>query len=226
MRGLAKKYFSSAKALPAVLACCVFLCAFFAPIRAAFEYKPIVADVPFTCVKADVEGGGSYEFVIEGIDASTPKANQDTVKVDGSGSGNFGIVIDEPGTYQYKLYEKTGDNENIVYDSTVYLVTLFVTNDDAGNLQYQVILAKEGMVQPTEVKFINTASRKADPTPTPTPKREQIVVKTGDFGNTFSGKAWVLLAAGACLLLLALGGKISFSEEGPSSEGKEAADEK
>ena len=71
-------------------------------------------------------------------------------------------------------------------------MTLFVTNNNEGGLEYQVILAKDGMVKPTEVAFINDAVRRKDP-----------IVKTGDMGKTVQGRAWILLATGAALLLLA-----------------------
>jgi len=191
LKGSMKKYISLAKALAVIMTLCVILSCANSPVRAAFEYTPIVAEIPFRCVKA-AGIDSSYEFVIERLDASSPAPQEDVVKVDGSGNAKFGVVIDEPGTYRYKVFEKAGDNKNIIYDDTVYMVTLFVTNNNEGGLEYQVILAKDGMVKPTEVAFINDAIRRKDP-----------IVKTGDMGKTVQGRAWILLATGATLLLLA-----------------------
>lgn len=183
-----------AKALVFVMTLCAVLSCALSPLRAANSYTPLDAVIPFSCVKADVDGA-TYEFVIEPLDDVSPSPKQDTITMDETGNSAFVIELTEPGTFLYKVYEKKGSNSDIIYDETVYTVTLFVTSNDEGNLEYQVILAKEGMVKPTEVAFINDAVRKPD--------RKDPVVKTGDAGRTVQGTACGFLAAGAVLLLLA-----------------------
>ena len=195
MRGLTRKINTLAKALVFVMTLCAVLSCALSPLRAANSYTPVDADIPFSCEKADADGGATYEFVIEPLDAVSPVPKQNTVTISGSGNGAFAVEITEPGTYQYKVYEKKGSNSDIIYDETVYMVTLFVTNDDAGGLEYQVILAKEGMVKPTEVAFVNSAVRK--------PEKKDPIVKTGDTGSAAKGTACGFLAAGALLLLRA-----------------------
>ena len=194
MKGLTRKLNTLAKALVFVMTLCAVLSCAISPVKAAFEYTPITAEIPFSCA---MTGGGNttFEFVIERIDADSPAPAQDVITVDGTGTAKFDVKIDEPGTYRYKVYEKKGANSDIIYDETVYMVTLFVTNTKEGTLEYQVILAKEGMVKPTEVAFINDAVRKPD--------RKDPVVKTGDTEKTIQGTACGFLAAGAFLLLLA-----------------------
>ncbi|MBR5974868.1 MAG: hypothetical protein IK020_06760 [Clostridiales bacterium] len=198
MRSLAKFYNFLAKALLPVMALCLVLFTALSSVSAAFSYKPIVAYVPFSCERAEVSGDVTYEFVIERMDEASPKPDKDVILISGSGKANFEVPIDEPGTYSYKVYEKAGTNSDIVYDSTVYMVTLFVTNTETGDLEYQVILSKEDMVKPTEVKFINQAVKKPEK-PDTTP-----IVKTGDLADTWQGAAWAFLVMGAFLLLLAL----------------------
>ncbi|MCR5274163.1 MAG: hypothetical protein K6E26_02270 [Clostridiales bacterium] len=194
MKGSMKKYISLAKALVTVLSLCVVLSCVISPTRAEFEYQPVTAEIPFTCTvtgSADVD----FEFVIQRMGDNCPVPKQDVVTIHGSGTAKFEVLLDEPGTYQYKVYEKTGDNKTIIYDEMVYLVTLFVTNDDEGNLEYQVILEKEGNVKPTEVAFVNEAVRD--------PKRKDPIVKTGDKRETPDGIAYAFIMTGASLLLLA-----------------------
>lgn len=194
MKGSMKKYISLAKALAAVMSMCLVLSCAISPIRAEFEYQPVKAEVPFNCtMTGSIES--TFEFVMEATGNDCPKPQQDVVTVNGSGTANFVISIDEPGTYQYKVYERAGNNDKIIYDETVFFVTLFVTTDDKGTLDYQVILAKEGNVKPTEVAFVNDAIRD--------PKRNDPIVKTGDMTGYFQNAAWVFIAAGASLLLLA-----------------------
>ena len=189
-----KKFISLAKALAVIMTLCVILSCAISPVRAAFEYTPITAEIPFSC---SMTGGVSntFEFVIEPVDKDSPVPAQDVITVDGTGNAKFDVTIDEPGTFRYKVYEKKGSNSDIIYDETVYIVTLFVTHIAEGTLEYQVILAKEGMVKPTEVAFINDAVRKPD--------KKDPIVKTGDTGETVQGTACGFLAAGALLLLLA-----------------------
>ena len=195
MRRFRNKMTSLIRVMAAMMACVAVLGYSVAFTRATNSYKPVDAYVPFSSEKADVENGGTYEFVIEPLDENSPKPMQDVIRLDGSGSANFGIRIDEPGTYEYNVYEKAGNNSDIVYDDTVYLVTLFVTNGENGELDYQIILTNEDKVKPTEMKFVNSASRSK--------KKMDPIVKTGDMESTWDKAAWVLLIAGALLLLLA-----------------------
>ncbi|MBP5491323.1 MAG: hypothetical protein J6Y08_00580 [Clostridiales bacterium] len=191
MRDLAKNINSCRKALMTLVGLCMVLFIYFSPVHAAFEYKPIVAEVPFSCIGAEISEGVSYEFVMEPLDSKSPAPRQKSIVIDGSGTKSFFIDITEPGTYQYKLYEIPGDNDKVIYDETVYQVTLFVTNNDANELEYKVVLALEGMVKPTEVKFLNAAV-KQPPTP---------IVKTGDRLDPIVMIAVGFLIAGASLLL-------------------------
>ena len=199
------------------MALCLVLFTALSSVSAAFSYKPIVAHVPFSCERAEVSGDVTYEFVIERMDEVSPKPDKDVILISGSGKANFEVPIDEPGTYSYKVYEKAGTNSDIVYDSTVYMVTLFVTNTEAGDLEYQVILSKEDMVKPTEVKFINQAVKKPEKPDTPP------IVKTGDLADTWQGAAWAFLVMGAFLLLLALYNMFSRSHGSSRNDAVKAS---
>lgn len=72
----------------------------------------------------------------------TPKTNQFDFRLrDGSGNtletvSNVGknvtfspIVLDETGTYTYKISEVTGDRSYIIYDKSIYTATVVVTRD-------------------------------------------------------------------------------------------------
>ena len=122
MRGLTRKNITLAKALVFVMTLCAVLSCALSPLRAANSYTPLDAVIPFSCEKADIEDGATYEFVIEPLDDVSPAPKQGTVTIEGSGTGAFTVEITEPGTYQYKVYEKKGSNSDIIYDETVYTV--------------------------------------------------------------------------------------------------------
>lgn len=179
---------AASKILTAAAALCAVLLFFDFRADAAFKHQEIQAVVPFTCAKVD-SAANEYEIVIEELDEASPMPDKITKKIS-SGDDSFTIGIDEPGTYQYKVYENAGSDSKIIYDDTTYIVTLFVTSDDAGILDYQVILSKGGLVKPTEVSFVNKAVR--------TP------IATGESENPYIPYALAAFATGGIVLILAL----------------------
>ena len=185
---------SLAKMLTVIMAVSVMLAVCCYTALAAFDYTPVEVIVPVTCEISGRSAEDTYEFVLEKTDAgSASVVKKGQIRIDGSGSDTFTIVVNEPGTYRFKVYEKTGSNSNIIYDDTVYQVTIFVTNDEKGQLEYQVILSKGDSVKPTDVIFVNSAKNVPSP-----------IVSTGETESFFTAVSIVFLSSGAALLLAAL----------------------
>lgn len=171
------------------------------PVRAEFEYKPISIFIPFRVTKADVAGGGTYDVVIEPTnDAPQPKDKELTIK--GSGSGNFEITAEEPGTYEYKVFERKGSDSNVEYDDTTYKVTVFVTSDDRGNLDYQIILSDGTDVKPTQINFDNTTN--FEPTPTKKPSKPDPITRTGETMSKYLPYALAAFGIGGAIIVIVL----------------------
>ena len=183
-----KLYSAVSKIMTAAVSLCAVLLFFGFRTNAEFRHVEIKAEVPFSCENVD-DSANDYEIVIERLDDVSPMPEKVVTKI-GYGNGSFEIGIDEPGTYQYKVYENAGDNSRIIYDDTTYTVTLFVTSDDDGNLDYEVILSKGGIVKPAEISFINKAARAP--------------VTTGEDANTYTPYAIAAIAIGGAVLILAL----------------------
>ncbi len=88
-----------------------------------------------TLVGRDMEKD-EFEFVLvdeDGniIDTVTSGASANKVKFDFDFDA---LTFTEEGTYNYTVYEKKGDIENITYDETVYEITVEVTYDGEGKL--------------------------------------------------------------------------------------------
>lgn len=175
-----------------VLLMCSVLLALSYSVRAGFINTPVNAEVPFECVKAEKVLGEKYNIVIERMDESSPEPDTDEITLSGTGTGVFGIEIDEPGTYQYKVYERTGANKNIIYDDTIYEVTLFVTQDDDGILHYQVILSNGSIFKPAEIKFVNKSKDSGG-----------AVIATGEQLSAFIPYAFAAFGIGCSILILA-----------------------
>ena len=183
-----KLYSAVSKIMTAAVSLCAVLLFFGFRTNAEFRHVEIKAEVPFSCENVD-DSANDYEIVIERLDDVSPMPEKVVTKI-GYGNGSFEIGIDEPGTYQYKVYENAGDNSRIIYDDTTYTVTLFVTSDDDGNLDYEVILSKGGIVKPAEISFVNKAARAP--------------VTTGEDANTYTPYAIAAIAIGGAVLILAL----------------------
>ena len=190
VRVLAKTIRSLAKTLMVMMTVSVVLAVCFGTVLAEFDYTPVEVKVPVTCEITGKSAEGTYEFAIEKLNEDSPSAKNGLISINGSGTDSFIIVVGEPGTYRYKVYEKAGSNGNVTYDDTVYKVTVYVTSNDKGQLEYQIILTKDDMVKPTEVSFVNVAN--SSPAPIPS---------TGEDVSIYTTGAVIILSLGTAMLL-------------------------
>ena len=133
-----------------LLSCFVFT---FYEIK-ALAYVTVGAEIPVTCLKISDDKTHIYEIVIKSENDISPKPKSDMLEITEDGSGKFEIDIDEPGTFNYIIYEKSGDDPNIKYDTNIYNVTVFVEDISDGSLQYAVsatIVGKDK--KPDKIEF-------------------------------------------------------------------------
>ena len=176
------------KILTAAVSLCAVLLFFGSKVSAEFRHPEIQAVVPFTCEQVE-DTANEYEIVIEKISDISP-VPETVIKTVSAGDGSFTIGIDEPGTYTYRVYENAGTNSRIIYDDTVYTVTLFVTSDDDGKLEYKVILSRGDIVKPVAISFENKAATAP--------------VTTGESASVYTPYALAALILGGAILILAL----------------------
>ncbi len=101
------------------------------------------------------------EFVFELCNANG--AVLSTAKNSENGLFTFdALVYDKAGTYTYTVREKNTNVTGVTYDTTVYTVTVEVTDKD-GQLTAEIALPESGLT------FTNTYTPEQTPTPTPTP---------------------------------------------------------
>ena len=131
-----------------------------------------------------------------------------TLALEDGKENQFHISCDGLGKHHYSLRLKDKDTESVIYDKTVYLVSveLFLNEDDK---VYAIVTAliegDEEATKPDELYFENTDAPVPTPAPAPTPPTPAPTVKpfnpkTGD--ESRSG----LWAAMAAVSLAALGG--------------------
>lgn len=120
-----------------------------------------------------------------------PEGSADGLKsitINGAGSADFGnITYTRAGTYTYTVYEKTGSASGYVYDTTVYHMTVVVTETNGKLSAARTITNASGAVQAGLV-FTNVYDTPDGP-------------KTGDESKAFLW--WILIAMGLICLVAA-----------------------
>ena len=139
----------------------------------------------------------TFTFLLEPV-GDAPMPEEETVTITGSGKVTFPpITFDTPEDYHYTLREVPGDTWGYTYDDTVYLLTVQVTTDDAGNLTATLYLSREGSEgKADKFEFVyryraprpDTPEDPVDPTPNPPDGS----ANTGD--ESFLG-LWITLCA-------------------------------
>ncbi len=194
--------------LPAVMAVLILAALLIIPaqpVSATFEYTPITIKIPFTVSEKNIKDKETYDVVIEPLDSSFPQPVKDVISVEGGSSASFEIVADEPGTYGYRICERKGSDKDITYDDRSYEVTVFVTSDDDGNLEYQIVLSDGSSVKPTSVKFVNTSEEdKPDITPTTKPSNPDPITRTGEVLSKYLPYGLIAIALGAGIIIFVI----------------------
>lgn len=212
--------------LSAALAVLLVLLLWLTPVSAAASAQ-LQLEVEKTLIGDKPASQETFTFLLEPVgDAPMPEEN--TVTITGSGTVTFPpITYDAPEDYHYTLRELPGETWGYTYDDTVYLLTVQVTTDDAGNLTATLYLSQEGSEgKADKLEFINryraprpdTPEEPVDPDDTtppvePEPQPPTDSVDTGD--DSFLG-IWITLCvlaacglAGTALLFIDPGKKKS-----------------
>lgn len=128
--------------------------------------------------------GAVGRIVLEPEKAGIPVPDQTDLRIGKDETQSFGpIRYEEPEDYHYKVYQKSGNVEDVTYDTAVYDVTVRVTGTEAGELEAVVWCEKEGTEgKSNEIIFTNLLKEQA---PEVIPSGKTTVyrtnpVKTGD----------------------------------------------
>lgn len=122
----------------------------------ADSYEAIEAEIPVACLEVEDRDEHIYQIVIEPENEISPEPESGILEITENGTGKFDIYIDEPGTFIYRIYEKTGEAADIEYDKNIYIVTVFVENAGEDKLGYAVSAAAAGGTEkPERIEFRN-----------------------------------------------------------------------
>ncbi len=121
-----------------VFVCILSFCFVGQEYARAEDYQTIEAEIPIVCMKVQEREGQDYDIIIEPDDQFSPRPRNEHLMLTEHGTGKFQIDVSEPGTYSYRIYEKPGEDESIIYDSRVYYMTLFVVSNQIGGFSWSI----------------------------------------------------------------------------------------
>ena len=125
------------------------------PIQ-VFAAESATAEISFTVKNAP------GTVVMEAVD-DAPLPNRTVFE--GVSAGKFEIAFSHPGEYCYKVYQKSGTEQDVTYDSTVYEVCIAVFVNENGTLYSVVAVNIENSSRKSEdIEFINTPAQSSVPT--------------------------------------------------------------
>lgn len=142
--------------------CCAAVCIlslFFVPAGvcdAESVYDPVTAEIPVSCLLQNGGDETSFRIEITALQQTSPLPSPEFRMIRPDSTEFFSVTADEPGSYQYRISEIPGTEPGMIYDDTVYLVTVYVENDENGKLLWAVTAQKEESEEkPDKIEFIN-----------------------------------------------------------------------
>ncbi|MDO4616162.1 MAG: FctA domain-containing protein [Lachnospiraceae bacterium] len=153
----------------------VFLPGLLLYTQTVYAAAPVSVVLPVSC-----SGGNPLEaftVVLDMESAEFQTADRLYLQLKADGEDAFTIQYSYPGTYRYKIHQEAGNDKTTTYDSTVYQVSVFVTEDEQGTLHAEPVLYTEGSSEKkAELSFRNSAETGASKNSS----RTASAVQTGD----------------------------------------------
>lgn len=166
-----------------------------------------------------------FKYGLEAVDENSPAEamfSEVTVTQEGITKGSFKEMrYTRAGDYKYTVYQLKGENKEVIYDDSVYEVTVRVVNTQEGGLVAEVWAVKDQSDQKVdEIKFVNqyketttatteTINNTTHHTTTNTITKSSIGTsspKTGDKSNVM---LWggIAILSGLCVFFFVFAGK-------------------
>lgn len=211
----------------------VFLFSLKSKAVCAAEERKCAISIPVSVeLKGNAESiiSEDFNFILEAFDENSSEKKQLSVTTDKTGvtTGRFAeINYTEPGDYKYKVYEQKGNSEDIIYDDSIYEVTVRVINAEDGNLMAEIWAVKdESERKVDEIRFGNNYKESSQETTQTTPKTKDHTItkkvtrssigstaaKTGDKSNLFLWSA-IAITSILCSFFFVITGKRRKTKE-------------
>lgn len=171
-----------------------------------------VAEVPFTIkqnfeysnTQKEIDLTGTYEFCA--LEDNTPMPENSMNEkydfiLDGTNAKKTIVLqFQQGGVYRYQLVQTSKDKYNYTFDRSVYLITVYITNGDKGELIPQVIAEKNDGKKYGELEFYNSYTK--DISKTPNSSKPTDPPRTGNVTNIKLNLAIALCSLLVIIMLL------------------------
>ncbi|MBQ8961239.1 MAG: hypothetical protein IJ071_08525 [Ruminococcus sp.] len=133
----------------------------------AKAYDQAFVQIPVYCLGITEGGDQIYQLQIQPQDQLSPVPVPDALQLSEDSSGYFGITVDQPGTYSYRVWQTAGSDPDTEYDTRIFSVKVYVENTQGEELVYAVTAALEGSDEkPERLEFRNIALSESETTTT------------------------------------------------------------
>ncbi len=158
-----------------ILRVCLAMCILIGLVVSGFAAnaagtEPVTVRIPFSY--ADESGACENAEILIEYANGMPAPDSDTKTVSSGSNDYFSLKTDAVGIYTYKVYQKAGSDPAVIYDDTVYDVTVYVTNEPGtGKLECTVTaVSNDSGAKPDKLEFVNkgTGTTETDTTETTT----------------------------------------------------------
>lgn len=186
------------------------------PVSQVFAVSEM-AEVPLTVKQSfvvknpakEMNFTGTYEFRTTDEEAPMPEGTKNGIYSFLLSGEQAETTIDlqylHAGVYHYQLEQITAEKKGYQYDKSCYEITVYVKNSENGELVSEVVAEKGDGKKCGDLEFQNSYQgnppESSEPSNSSKPNDPGKLVKTGD---TTPVMAYVLLAAGALLLIAVL----------------------
>lgn len=199
-------------------------------VNGGMVYETVEVEITVDVTK-DYGEAHQNEIVIEPMNENNPmpgdNQKKSNIEVEDNKSGSFKISFNEPGEYEYIIYQKTGTNDCVEYDEKVYHATIMVM-DNNGKLDTVLSIKIEGVnTKPEKVQFVNiekeeTADESTEETTEETTQKgsgeDDTYANNPTTGDDFPLEIMIMLSSAALIFAL-IYVKIKLDQSEKKDEG-------
>lgn len=115
----------------------------------------VEADIPVSCT---AEGyGGSFQYSLSADTDIHQDIQKESMQLKDRESGMFTVAYDYPGTYHYEVSQASGTDPDVAYDTAVYDVDVYVTEDENGVMHTETVAYKNRAQEKSDgCRYVNT----------------------------------------------------------------------
>ena len=113
-------------------------------VKAAQNSCEVTIPVQIEVSGDKIPDGETYQVIMEAVTKDAPMPAQNVQERKNAGTISFGpMTYTVPGDYQYKISQTAGKTDRFTYDTSTYVVTVRIVNEEDGTLKSELWAVKE-----------------------------------------------------------------------------------